>query len=153
METPSLAATITFRYPTGNLMGPVMPLKIRKSKAPPPRPECPLTECMSVLGGAWTPNIVWHLSGGPRRFTELRRDLPAISAKVLSGRLREMEENGVVARKVKPTTPPSVEYALTELGQQLMPAINAIVDVGHKLKLSRGVTSLRMKNHRTRGAA
>jgi DNA-binding HxlR family transcriptional regulator len=107
---------------------------------------------MSVLGGAWTPNIVWHLSGGPRRFTELRRDLPAISAKVLSGRLREMAESGVVARKVMPTTPPSVEYALTELGQQLMPAINAIVDVGHKLKQSRGVSSLRRKSRNTRSA-
>lgn len=130
-----------------------MPLKIRKNKAPPPRPECPLTECMSVLGGAWTPNIIWYLSGGPRRFTELKRDLPAISAKVLSGRLREMEENGVVARKVMSTTPPSVEYALTELGEQLMPAIKAIVDVGRKLKLSRGANSIRGKSRSTRSVA
>ena len=67
---------------------------------------------------------------------ELRTDMPAISAKVLSTRLRELHKKGVVTRRVMPTTPPSVEYALTELGQELMPAIQAIVDVGHKLKHS-----------------
>lgn len=65
---------------------------------------------------------------------ELRADMPAISAKVLSTRLRELEGKGVVTRTVMPTTPPSVEYALTELGKELMPAITAIVQVGHKLK-------------------
>jgi DNA-binding HxlR family transcriptional regulator len=111
-----------------------LPLKLRKNKAPPPTPACPLTECMSLLGGAWTPNVIWYLSAGPRRFMELRTDMPAISAKVLSTRLRELQKNGVVTRSVMPTTPPSVEYALTGLGQELMPAIKAIVEVGHKLK-------------------
>jgi DNA-binding HxlR family transcriptional regulator len=113
-----------------------VPLKVRKSKAPPPVPACPLTECMSLLGGAWTPNTIWYLSAGPRRFMELRADMPAISAKVLSTRLRELQKNGVVTRSVMPTTPPSVEYALTALGRELMPAIAAIVDVGHRLKRS-----------------
>jgi DNA-binding HxlR family transcriptional regulator len=114
-----------------------MPLKVRKNKAPPPLPGCPLTECMALLAGAWTPNVIWYLSGGRRRFMELRTDMPTISAKVLSTRLRELEQKGVITRTVMPTSPPSVEYALTELGQELMPAIRAIVDVGHKLK-SRG---------------
>ena len=122
-----------------------MPLKVRKNKAPPPLPSCPLTECMALLGGAWTPNVIWYLSAGPRRFMELRIDMPGISAKVLSTRLRDLRRKGVVTRKVMPTTPPSVEYALTELGRELMPAIAAIVEVGHKLKRSqadnaRGVT-------------
>ena len=115
-----------------------MPLKVRKNKAPPPLSACPLTECMSLLGGAWTPNVIWYLSAGPRRFMELRTDMPAISAKVLSTRLRELQKNGVVTRRVMQTTPPSVEYALTGLGQELMPAIEAIVEVGHKLKRSQG---------------
>jgi DNA-binding HxlR family transcriptional regulator len=134
METPSLVVTVAFRYPPGNLEIRPLPLKVRKNKAPPPMPTCPLTECMSLLGGAWTPNVIWYLSAGPRRFMELRTDMPAISAKVLSTRLRELQKNGVVTRRVMPTTPPSVEYALTGLGQELMPAIEAIVEVGHKLK-------------------
>jgi len=109
-------------------------LKLRKSKAPPPPPACPLTECMSLLGGAWTPNVIWYLSGGPRRFGELRTDIPRISAKMLSARLRKLEEKGVIARHVVATSPPSVEYTLSELGQELIPVINAIVKVGTKLK-------------------
>jgi DNA-binding HxlR family transcriptional regulator len=89
---------------------------------------------MSLIGGAWTPNVIWYLSGGPRRFSELRADIPAISAKVLTQRLRDMEENGLLTRTVMPTSPPSVDYALTDLGQELVPAIAAIVDVGARLK-------------------
>src|SRR3546814_14065825 len=89
---------------------------------------------MQVLGGAWTPNIIWNLSGGPRRFSELRVDIPKVSAKVLTARLRALEAKGVVVREVKPTSPPSVEYSLTDLGQQLVPAINAIAEGGHQLK-------------------
>lgn len=115
-----------------------MPLAVRKSKAPPPPYGCPLMECMALLGGAWTPNVIWSLSGGARRFNELRVDIPPISAKVLTARLRELEEKGLVTRDVRPTSPPSVEYALTELGRELIPAITAIVDVGHKLKIRNG---------------
>lgn len=110
-----------------------MSLKVRKNLSPPPPNNCPLTECMSVLGGVWTPNVIWCLIGGPRRFNELRIDIPAISAKVLSTRLRELEAKGVLNREVKPTSPPSVEYSLTDLGRELVPAIEAIAEVGHKL--------------------
>jgi len=115
-----------------------MSVPVRKSKAPPPPFDCPLVECMSVLGKAWAVNVVWCLSAGPRRFNELMHDIPGLSAKVLSTRLREMEEDFVVTRSVKPTSPPTVEYALTDLGQDLIPAITAIAEVGHKLKLRKG---------------
>ncbi len=111
-----------------------MSLPLRKNKAAAPPLECPLSGCMALLGGTWTPNVIWYLSGGPRRFGELRYDIPRISAKVLSTRLRELESHGVISRRVVPTSPPSVEYALTKLGQELIPAINAIVEVGLKLK-------------------
>lgn len=111
-----------------------MSLKLRRTKAPPQMAHCPLTECMSLLGGAWTPNVVWYLSGGPRRFGELRADIPAISAKVLSARLRRLVAKGVIAREVMPTSPPSVEYSLTLLGEELVPAIKSIVSVGERLK-------------------
>jgi DNA-binding HxlR family transcriptional regulator len=111
-----------------------MALKLRKSKVATPPPACPLSTCMTLLSGAWTPNIIWYLSGGPRRFTELRRDIPAVSAKVLTARLRALEEKGVLLREVMPTSPPSVEYQLSKLGSELIPVIDAIVKVGHKLK-------------------
>ncbi len=111
-----------------------MALKVRRSRVVPPPGECPLTQCMSMLRGAWTPNVLWYLSGGPRRFGELRHDIPRISARVLSARLKELERRGIVTRTVMPTSPPSVEYALTEFGHELIPAINSIARVGMKLR-------------------
>lgn len=119
-----------------------MSLRMRKTKVAEP-PMCPLSECMRLLRGAWAPNVIWYLSQDSRRFGELRLDIPRVSARVLSARLRELESKGVVARTVVPTTPPSVEYALTELGRELVPAIEAIVNVGRKLK----------DNHATKAAA
>jgi DNA-binding HxlR family transcriptional regulator len=114
-----------------------MALKLRKSKAPPPPPGCPMAECMKLLGGTWTPNVIWMLSGGPRRFGELKRDIPNISPKMLTARLRDLEEKGVITRAVVASSPPSVEYALSELGRELIPVINTIVRVGTKLRESR----------------
>ena len=94
-----------------------------------------MSACMSLLGGVWTPEVIWSLSEGPRRFSEMRRAVPAISAKVLSARLKDLEGRGVLSRAVLATTPPSVEYALNELGEELIPAIRAIVEVGSKLHL------------------
>ena len=121
--------------------------------APNPAEPCPLANCMELLGGAWTPNIIWNLSGGPRRFNELRVDIPKVSAKVLTARLRALEAKGVVLREVKPTSPPSVEYSLTDLGVQLVPAINAIADVGHKLKLRAAAKARGRAAARPRAAA
>ena len=111
-----------------------MVLKVRRSKAVPPPAPCLLTACMNVIAGAWAPNVIWSLRGGPRRFSELKGDIPPISNKVLSTRLSELQERGVVARTVQPTKPPTVEYELTDLGRELVPALDAIVAVGHKLK-------------------
>ncbi|MEO5691693.1 MAG: helix-turn-helix domain-containing protein [Usitatibacter sp.] len=116
-----------------------MPHKVRKSKAPPPPPGCPMGACMEILGGAWTPNVIWMLSGGPRRFGELKRDIGPISPKMLAARLKSLEEKGAVTREVAPTSPPSVEYELTPLGRELIPVINAIVKVGTRLREGGGV--------------
>ncbi|MBX2854298.1 MAG: helix-turn-helix transcriptional regulator [Rhodobacteraceae bacterium] len=111
-----------------------MPLKMRRNNSPKPPQPCMLTECMSVIAGAWAPNVIWSLRAGPRRFSELRADIPPISAKVLSARLSELEERGVLVRHVRRTSPPSTEYELTPLGTELIPALDAIVQVGHRLK-------------------
>lgn len=98
-------------------------------------PGCPMSMCMSLLSGLWTPELIWSLNSGPRRFSELRRDIPAISAKVLTSRLRDLETRGVLCRSVMPTSPPTVEYQLTSLGLELLPAIKSIVEVGSCLIL------------------
>ncbi len=96
-------------------------------------PGCPMSMCMALIGGQWTPELLWSLSDGPRRFSELSRHIPQISAKMLTSRLRDLEERGVLTRRVLPTSPPTVEYELTSLGRELLPAIRSIVDVGSRL--------------------
>lgn len=110
-----------------------MVLKMRKNAAPD-MPMCPIGTCMELLGGAWTPHVIWRLSHGGRRFSELQAEMAPISAKVLSQRLKNLEAKGVVTRTVMDTSPPSVEYALTDLGHELVPAIEAIAHVGYKLR-------------------
>ena len=70
----------------------------RKSRVAPPPSECPLRECMSLLEGAWTVNIIWYLREGPRRFGELRHDLDGVSAKTLTARLRRIEADDLLTR-------------------------------------------------------
>lgn len=88
---------------------------------------------MALLGGAWSPNVIWQLSTGPRRFGELFRDVPGISPKMLSVRLRELDAKRVVIREVLPTSPPSVAYTLSGLGRELVPVIDAMVRLGGRL--------------------
>jgi DNA-binding HxlR family transcriptional regulator len=109
-------------------------LKRRKNRSPTPGNICPLSKCLALLAGAWTPEIIWCLSAAPRRFSEIRVDIPAISAKVLTTRLRDLEGKGIANRQAMPTSPPSVEYSLTALGAELLPAIAVIAKVGDKIK-------------------
>ena len=110
----------------------------RKNRVDAPPPECPLTACLRIVGGAWTPNVIWYLKEQPRRFTELKGDLAGVSAKTLSARLRRLERDGIVYRKVIPSSPPTVEYGLSTLGRKLVPAVEAIAQVGRELKRVRG---------------
>ncbi|MCM3882888.1 helix-turn-helix domain-containing protein [Frankia sp. R82] len=77
------------------------------------------------IGEKWTAMIVLCLEAGPRRFTELRQILVAVSAKVLTETLRAMERDGLVSRHCHDENPPRVEYRLTELGQSLLQLIEA----------------------------
>jgi DNA-binding HxlR family transcriptional regulator len=107
----------------------------RKSRvAPITESDCPLATCLRLMAGAWTPNILWYLREEPRRFSELKGDLAKVSAKVLSARLRELVDAGLIDRKVMDTSPPTVEYSLTPIGRRLEPALQAMVDVGMQLK-------------------
>ncbi len=109
-------------------------IRHRPNKSGPVPMGCPLEFSLKLLAGAWTPQIVWFLQTEPRRFGDLKRDLGNVSAKVLTTRLREMEEKGIITRKVMPTSPPTVEYALTEVGQKIGPALQSIVAVGEEIQ-------------------
>jgi DNA-binding HxlR family transcriptional regulator len=116
-------------------------IKPKKSKVAPPPQGCPLEEVLSFLAGAWTPKILWYLRAEPRRFGDLKRDLGRISAKVLTTRLRELESRGIVTRTVMPTSPPTVEYELTEFGMRFQPVLDTIAEVGVELNARSGKTS------------
>jgi DNA-binding HxlR family transcriptional regulator len=92
-----------------------------------------VVECLRFLSATWTPEILWFLHGQSRRFGDLRRDLAGISAKVLTVRLRALERRDVVRRTVKATSPPTVEYSLTELGRRFVPVLEQIAMLGGAL--------------------
>ena len=95
-----------------------------------PAQGCPLDELLRLLGRQWTPHILWFLGkDGPTRFGALRRRLDGISAKVLTERLRALEEAGVIDREQTETIPPQVTYSLTARGQQLAHALDGLQDV------------------------
>jgi len=95
---------------------------------------CPVEEGLKFLAGAWTPQILWELRDGPRRFGELRRALHGVSAKVLTTRLRELEERDLLTRTVLPTSPPSVQYALADLAHEIQPVLCKVAELGHKMR-------------------
>ena len=88
---------------------------------------------LNLLTGPWTTYILWVLgTEGATRFGALRREIPGISARLLTVRLRVLEEQGVVARHVEPSTPPQVSYSLTGQGHELMGALDALNAVARR---------------------
>ncbi|CAM3568289.1 helix-turn-helix domain-containing protein [Hydrogenibacillus schlegelii] len=88
---------------------------------------CPKYEAAAeVLGKKWTGLIIRVLLGGPKRFKEIREQIPQMSDKMLSDRMKELEALGIVERRVFPETPVRIEYALTEKGRDAEPIIQAI---------------------------
>ena len=92
---------------------------------------CPAEATLAVINGTWKVPILFHLAKGTRRFSELRRDLDAISQKVLTQQLRELERDGIVARKVYAQVPPKVEYSLTVSGRSLTPVVRVMCRWGN----------------------
>lgn len=80
---------------------------------------CPTRLLLDHIADKWATLIIWKLSTGPLRFTELRRAIDGISQKVLSQALKRLERDGLLTRKAFPTVPVTVEYALTPLGTDL----------------------------------
>ena len=90
----------------------------------PSNPVCrTISTLLSRIGDKWTVLVVQTLADGPRRFNELRREIPSVSQRMLTLTLRNLERDGLVSRTVTPSIPPRVDYALTELGQSLQKPI------------------------------
>lgn len=85
-------------------------------------------EVLKLLEGRWKLIILFHLFDGKvQRYSDLERLIPGISQKMLAQQLRQLEADGIVARKLYPQVPPKVEYRLTEWGQSLCPALDALL--------------------------
>jgi DNA-binding HxlR family transcriptional regulator len=90
--------------------------------------ECPIEEAMHVLSGRWPALLLYYLKDGSRRFSELRRDNPTVSHRMLTLELRKLEEAGIVRRTDHPGYPRRVDYDLTADGARLIPLIDALGD-------------------------
>src|SRR2546429_9345603 len=87
--------------------------------------SCSVAACAEIIGAKWTAILVHDLSEGARRFSQLEHSCSGISPRTLSERLRALEQEGIVARRSYPESPPRVEYALTQKGRALLPVIDA----------------------------
>jgi len=94
--------------------------------------ECSVRAALAVIGGKWKPVIARYLLLETRRFGELRKLMPDSTQKMLTQQLRELEADGIVARKVYHQVPPKVEYSLTPYGQTLRPILEALCHWGKK---------------------
>lgn len=81
--------------------------------------SCAMEAALSIISGKWKLTILNRLLDGPQRYSDIKKLIPGITEKMLTQQLREMEDDGIVKRKVYPVVPPKVEYSFTDLGQEL----------------------------------
>ncbi|MCR8644314.1 helix-turn-helix transcriptional regulator [Paenibacillus sp. N1-5-1-14] len=99
---------------------------------------CPVEYTLDVIGGKWKGILLYHMLEEKKRFSDFRRICPAITQRMLTLQLRELEEDGVVHREVYQQVPPKVEYSLTEFGQSLKPIIMLMREWGLEYMEKRG---------------
>ena len=92
--------------------------------------NCPVEATLDLIGGKYKALILWHLSNGELRFSELKKVIKNATPKMLTQQLRELEAQALIHREVFPVIPPKVEYSLTELGRSLLPILVAMRDWG-----------------------
>ena len=88
--------------------------------------SCHVERTLEIVGGRWKALLIGELLQGTRRFSELHRTLAGVSHRTLTQQLRELEQYGIIRRKVYPQIPPKVEYSLTALGRSLEPVLMAM---------------------------
>lgn len=100
--------------------------------------NCPVEKTLDLIGGKYKALILWHLSSGTLRFSQLQKLITA-TPRMLTLQLRELEKENLVERKVYAEVPPRVEYSMTELGRSLMPILTAMRDWGADYLRSRDI--------------
>lgn len=95
---------------------------------------CPVEMTLQLIGNRWTVLIIRDLLEGTKRFGELKKSIGLVTQKVLTQNLREMEESGLLTRKVYAEVPPRVDYTLTELGYSLKPILDSMIEWGTSYK-------------------
>ena len=88
--------------------------------------NCPVEATLDIIGGKWKSIILFRILEETRRFNELRRLVPKLTQRMLTNQLRELERDGLIARKVYAQVPPKVEYSITDLGKTLEPVLLAL---------------------------
>ena len=101
--------------------------------------HCPVEATLELIGGKYKALILWRLSQGKLRFSELRSQIHGVTPKMLTQQLRELESRLLIHREVFPVVPPKVEYSLTDLGKSLMPLLVAMRDWGSDYLRSQSV--------------
>ncbi|OHD53981.1 MAG: HxlR family transcriptional regulator [Spirochaetes bacterium GWF1_51_8] len=99
---------------------------------------CPVQVAVDTIGGKWKIVIIYHLLENVIRFGELKRMIPGITQKMLTQQLRELEADGIVARRVYAEVPPKVEYSITELGKKLEPVFTLLCGWGREYLKGKG---------------
>jgi DNA-binding HxlR family transcriptional regulator len=99
---------------------------------------CSVRDVLSRIGDKWSLAVIYYLANGPRRFTELKRDVDGVSQRMLTVTLRGLERDGLVHRTVHPVVPPRVDYELTKLGDTLFDAVEHLMiwTLGHVNEIS-----------------
>lgn len=95
--------------------------------------NCPVTQTLNIIGGKWKPVILTRIRMGINRFGLMQRSIPTISKQMLTAQLRELEEDGLVDRKVFAEVPPRVEYTVTKRGAEVFPILEAMAKWGKGL--------------------
>lgn len=90
-------------------------------------PDCPVRDVLDRIGDKWSTLALVTLANGPRRFSAVQRAIPDISKRMLTQTLRDLERDGLIARTVFPTKPPSVEYRMTSLGETLLKPLTVLI--------------------------
>jgi len=101
-------------------------------------PACPVETTLMLIGDKWKVLILRDLMDGTKRFGELKKSIGTVSQKVLTAQLRDMEEKGLLTRKVYAEVPPRVEYTLTETGYSLKPVLDAMWAWGADYQVKNG---------------
>jgi DNA-binding HxlR family transcriptional regulator len=92
--------------------------------------KCPVSYVMEMIGGYWKPIIIYHLSQGDKRYSELKKAIPAVTEKMLIQHLKQLEADGLIVRESKPVVPPFVTYRLSAAGKGMMPMVDAMAAWG-----------------------